>query len=450
MNHPLGIWRQRFGYGIADFACNLIWQMITLYLMIFYTDVVGLKAAQVGLIFLITRIVDGVTDAVMGVIIDKTHTRWGKSRPYFLFGAIPFGLLAVLTFYLPDVGPTTKLVYAYITYIGLSSAYTMVNIPMASILPSLTSDAQERTVLATVRIIFASIGATLVSILTRPMISGLGQGSEAMGFFLTMLIFASVGTLLFFVTFKNVEEKVKTRQEKITVKEAFSGLKGNTPWFIFAVNIVFMWGAYFFQQGALVYYFTYNIGNAGLASAVAGVGAFVPLAGVFVTLFISKYLPKRTVFMMASVINLIGLIVMVLANLNVTGLIVGVIIAAIGFGLRQSIYFSMQADPVDYGEWKSGISAAGVISALNGFIGKVAMAGAGAVSGWLLAWGGYVPNQAQTDKALLAIKLNYLIIPIIMVVISIGIMSFYNLDKIYGKIRRDLDAEKLSDTSIKL
>jgi Na+/melibiose symporter-like transporter len=173
-----GVWPQRIGYGIADFSCNLIWQTITLYLMFFYTDVVGIAAAQVGILFLLTRVIDGIADVAMGVVIDKTNTKWGKSRPYFLIGAIPFGLLAILAFYVPDIGPVGKLVYAYFTYLGLSLAYTMVNIPLASILPSLTSNGQERTMLATVRIIFASIGATAVSALTLPMVRTLGNGSQ--------------------------------------------------------------------------------------------------------------------------------------------------------------------------------------------------------------------------------------------------------------------------------
>lgn len=413
--------------------------MITLYLMFFYTDVVGIAAAQVGILFLLTRVIDGIADVAMGVVIDKTNTKWGKSRPYFLIGAIPFGLLAVLAFYVPDIGPVGKLVYAYFTYLGLSLAYTMVNIPLASILPSLTSNGQERTMLATVRIIFASIGATAVSALTLPMVRTLGNGSQAQGFFWTIVIFAIVGTMLFFVTFKTVEEKVKIRQEKITVKQAFSTLKGNTPWYIFAFNILFMWGSYFFQQGALIYYFTYNVGRADLAAIVASIMAFVPIIGTFITPLFAKRMFKRTVFMIASTINLAGILIMLIANVNVPLLLIGAVVLALGHGLRQSIYFSMQADPVDYGEWKTGISAAGVISALNGFLGKVAMAGTGAISGWLLTKGNYIPNEAQTSSALLAIKLNFLIIPAIMVVTSMVIMCFYRLDKMYPAIRAELD-----------
>lgn len=255
MNGAVSVWRQRIGYGAADFSCNLVWQMIGLYLMFYYTDVVGIAAAQVSLLFLLTRIIDGVADVLMGIIIDKTNTKWGKSRPYFLYGAIPFALLGILAFYVPDVGPASKLLYAYITYTGLSIAYTMVNIPLASILPNLTSDPQERTMLATVRIIFALFGSTAVSVLTMPMVNTLGNGSQSQGFFWTMVIFSVIACFLFFYTFRNVREKVVVQAEKTTVKQALSTLKGNKPYYVFAVNILFMWGAYFFQQGALIYFY---------------------------------------------------------------------------------------------------------------------------------------------------------------------------------------------------
>jgi glycoside/pentoside/hexuronide:cation symporter, GPH family len=273
-----------------------------------------------------------------------------------------------------------------------------------------------------------------------PMVNSLGGGSQANGFFWTMVIFSVIACLFFFFTFKNVEEKVQVQVEKVSVKQAFSTLKGNKPYYIFALNILFMWGSYFFQQGALIYYFTYNLDRADLVGIIAGIGSFVPIAGTFLTPLIAKKMYKRTLFMIASVINLSGILVMLFAGSIIPVIIVGAVIAALGFGTRQSIYFSMQADPVDYGEWKTGINAAGILSALNGFIGKVTMAVAGALFGLMLTWGNYVPNVTQTEHALLAIKLGYLIIPAILVVISMITMSFYNLDKIYPQIRADIDA----------
>lgn len=432
-------WRQRVAYGMADFACNLIWQVITLYLMFFYTDVVGLAAAQVGTLFMVTRLVDGVADVSMGIAIDKTRTRWGKSRPWLLWGAIPYGLLATAAFYIPNFGQGGKLAYAYATYLGLSLVYTVVNIPLASILPSLTADAHERTVLSTSRIIFSFLGATVVSVCTLPLTKYFGGASAANGYFWTMLIFSVAGAVIFLFSFFNVREAVPVRQETISVLRALSALKGNGPALIFAVNIIFMWGAYFFQQGAMIYFFTYYMNRPDLVGVIAGISAFVPIVGTFATPLFDRFFYKRTTYMISSAINLTGIFCMILSGKQIPLIMVGAVIAAIGFGLRQSIYFSMQADPVDYGEWKSGVSTAGVLSSINGFIGKVAMAAAGAVSGWTLTLSHYVPNQAQGDASLFAIRLNYLFIPFGMIVVSMIIMSFYTLDKIYPQIRREID-----------
>ena len=439
---PIGVWRQRFGYGVADFACNLVWQMMSLYLMFFYTDVVGLVAAQVGIMFLVTRLVDGIADVCMGLIIDKTESKWGKSRPWFLWGAIPFGILSIAPFYVPKIGLTGELIYAFITYLGLSLAYTVVGIPLSSILPSLTRDPQERTMLATVRMILAILGSTTVSICTLPLVKILGGDSRANGFLWTMVIFAVSGTAMFIYTFFNVEEKYTVRQEHMTIKRAFSSLKGNTAWYIFAVNIVFLWGAHFLSQGTLIYYFTYNVGRPDLAVIAAGLTTLVPLAGAFSVPLLARWLQKRTVYMIACVINLAGIGLMILANAAIVPLMVGLVISVIGFGLLKTIYFSMQADPVDFGEWKTGISAPGMLSSVNGFITKVALAFSGMISGAMLSAAHYVPNQPQQKSALLAIKLNYLVIPAGLTIVSMIVMSFYHLDKIYPQIRADINTRE--------
>ncbi len=431
--------RIRIGYGAGDMACNLVWQMITLYLMYYYTDVYGLAAAQVSLLFLLTRFVDGFTDILMGLMIDKTNTKWGKSRPWFLVGAIPFCLLAILAFYVPDIGDAGKLVYAYITYIGLSCAYTMVNIPLASILPSLTSSAEERTILVSFRMVMAAIGGTVVSVMTMPLVNTLGGGDAQKGFFYTMIIFALVAASLFFFTFTSVEETVEIEKADITVKESFQALKGNKPWFIFAINIIFMWGSVFMMQGALIYYYTYNVGKPALAGTVAGMLTFVPVFASIATPFFTNRMKKKSVYMLASTINFLGFIIIFFAANNVTGILIGALILSFGYGLRQAVYFSMQADPVDYGEYKTGISAAGIQSSINGFLGKVTLALAGCMTSILLATSGYVANSSQSQAALTAIQASYLIIPAILVIGSMIVMSFYKLDDIYPQIREELD-----------
>ena len=431
----IGIWRQRIGYGISDLACNLIWQMISLYLMFFYTDVMGLNALAVSAMFVVTRVIDGVTDLLVGYCIDKTNTRWGKSRPYLLFGAIPFAVCAYLAFSVPDLSANGKLIYAYITYFLLSLCYTIVNIPMASILPSLTSDTQERTALASSRMFFSFVGSTAVSSFALVLVAFFGKGNQALGFKSTMLLFGIISSIIFFT-----RETVQVVQEKVTLKKALKSLSTNTPWQLFALNIIFMFGAIFIQSGALIYYFTYYVGNASLGAVVATISSFVPLATNFLVPYLSKKLGKTKLFLIGSGIHIVGMIVILIAGTLTPIIIAGAFISAFGLGLKQTIYFSMQADPVDYGEWKTGINAAGTLSAVNGFIGKCAQAIAGGLSGALLAAGGYVANASQTSEAILAIKSLYLIIPIVLTVCSMITMKFYKLDKIYPQIKEELDA----------
>ena len=437
------LWRQRVGYGVADTACNLVWQMTTLYLMFFYTDVMELSPSSVGIMFLVTRLIDGVTDVLMGMLIDNTNTKWGKSRPYFLWGAIPFGLVAVATFYVPDFGPQGRLIWAYVTYTGLSLMYTMVNIPLASILPALTDNAHERTVLATTRMVFSFLGATLISSVAMPMVDALGDGDKASGYLSTMSFWAVIATLLFLFSFKNVEERVEvTATKRIGLLTAYRALKDNGPWKVFAFNIVLMWGAFFFQGGALIYYVTYNLHQPELVSVIAGITAFVPMIGTVAAPLLSKRMVKIRVYQIASVIMLAGMSIMLFIA-NSYALIIGAIVVGLGFGLRNSIYFSMQADPIDYGVWKNGVNVAGILSAVNGFIGKVSFAIAGAASGYLLSSNGYVPDAEQTEGALTAIKACYFYIPMLLICGSIVLMTFfYKLDYIFPKITAELEARK--------
>lgn len=434
------IWKQRIGYGSTDFACNLIWQMISLYLLYFYTDVMALNAKSIAFMFVITRVIDAGTDLLIGYCIDKTHTRWGKSRPYFLFGAIPFALFAVLAFSVPDISPSGKLIYAYVTYIGLSFMYTVVNIPMASILPSLTANTEERTALSTSRKFFAFLGSTVVSAAALKLVDRLGNGNEAFGFRIVMIIFGFIGCAVFFFAFATVRERVSTAATKATLKESLASLAKNKPWLIFAVNVLFMWGGFFIQTSAIVYYYTSVIGSKSLSVTIATIMSIVPMFANFLVPVLAKRLGKRNLYLTAAAVQLSGLVLIWTAGLNHTWILGGAFITAFGYGIKESIYFSMQADPVDYGEWKTGVNTAGSLSAINGFLGKVAQAAAGGVSGLLLSWGGYVGGaETQTTQALTAIKAMYLYIPVALLICSIITMCFYHLDKIYPQLKKELE-----------
>ncbi len=438
------LWKQRIGYGAADFACNLIWQMISLYLLFFYTDIMQLTPGSVSLMFVITRVIDAGTDLLIGYCIDHTHTRWGKSRPYFLFGAIPFAIFAIMAFTVPNLSSSGRLVYAYITYIGLSFMYTVVNIPLASILPSLSDDANERTNLSTSRKFFGFLGSTIVSSCSLGLVAFFGNGNDTVGYQRVMIFFGILGCLVFFFTFATVREnEVPEPAKRVTLIDTLKSLAQNGPWKVFALNILFMWTGFFLQSSALIYYFTYYVGKKGMATTVATIMSIVPMLVNFLVPALAKKLGKRNLYLASAAIQLAGLAILWISGIQTGIIIVGALIMAAGYGMKESIYFSIQADPVDYGEWKTGINTAGTLSSVNGFLGKCAQAIAGGVAGLLLQYSGYVGSaETQTASAITAIKAMYVYIPLVLLVCSIITMTFYRLDKDYDKIKAELDERR--------
>lgn len=194
-------WAKRIGYGIGDLGCNLVFSTMASYLMVFYTDVFGITAAAAGTMMLVTKFIDALTDTGMGLLVDRTHTKWGQGRPYFVIGAIPFAIFTFLTFYIPDLGSSGKLVWAYVTYCLLCTAYTVVNIPLNTIVPRLTSDVHERNILVSTRMICAMAGTAIVMSITAPLVKYFGQGNEARGYLVTMTIYGIVAMCIFLLTF---------------------------------------------------------------------------------------------------------------------------------------------------------------------------------------------------------------------------------------------------------
>lgn len=417
--------------------------MISLYLLYFYTNVMHLNAGAVSIKFLVTKFIDGVSDLIVGYLIDKTNTRWGKSRPWILFGAIPFGVTAVLAFSVPDIGQTGMLIYAYVTYILLSTSYTIVNIPMASILPALSENPHERTVLASCRTFFSSVGSTVVSAFALTLVDKFGNGNEALGFRIVMIIFGVIGCLVFFFCFFNTKERVMVQAEKVSLKANISCLLHNGPWKLFALNIVWFFGGYVIQASAVIYYFTYVVQNTSMVQIVATITTLVPIVTNLLAPFLVKLTSKRNLMIGGSVVHAGGLFIIFFGGTNVPVLIGGAVIAAAGYGLKGSMHFAMQPDPVDYGEWKSGVNTAGTLSAVNGFIGKVGMAIASSIGAALLQFGGFdAALSVQSATAQSYITTMYIWVPIVMNIATIITMMFYNLDKIYPQIIKELDERR--------
>ncbi|SMF86805.1 glycoside/pentoside/hexuronide:cation symporter, GPH family [Paenibacillus uliginis N3/975] len=424
-------WKERISYGLGDTASNLVFQMITMYLMFFYTDVYGLNVAAVGTLFLVARVIDAFDSPIIGVIIDRTHTKWGKSRPFFLWLAIPFGIVAVLTFMTPDFGNTGKLVYAYFTYIVLGILYAAINLPLTSLLTSMTSNSQERTVVNSVRMIFGQLGGLIVSIGALPLVAAFGKGNQQQGFLWTMVLFASIAVLLFFTTFANTRERVQMgdKNQVVPFKDGIKALKGNLPWWILLFMNVFFWVGMTSKGQSAVFYLKYNLGREDLVPLVNGLNVIL-LVGIALMPMLAKRIGKRNTALLGVAIGAASqLIVYVAAVLSSIPILIGAVaIGNIGIGFAAGLMFAMLADTVDYGELRSGIRAQGLLTASSSFGVKFGMGIGGAVAAWVLAIGNYVPNQEQAASGLAAIQFNFVWIPFICFLICALLLLFYKLE----------------------
>ncbi|WP_342047949.1 MFS transporter [Bacillus sp. OTU530] len=432
--------KERISYGLGDTASNLVFTMVSTYLMFFYTDVFGLNVAAVGTLFLVARIIDAFDGPAIGVLIDRTSTKWGKSRPYFLWLAIPFAVVAVLTFMTPDLSPSGKVIYAYATYIVLGIMYAAINIPLSSLLPSLTSSSQERTVVNTFRMVGSQIGALIVNAAVLPLVAFFGKGNQQQGFLYTMILFASIAVVLFFTTFANTKERVQVNGNKpLPFKQGVKALKGNFPWWILLFLNVILFISLVVANQSTMYYFTYNLERVDLVPLLNGLSS-VALVGIIAVPFLAKKLGKRNTLLLGFIISSLGQIILYLGSESVTipMIITGRVLGMVGFGLVGGLKFAMIADTVDYGEWKSGVRAPGLLMAASTFGVKFGMGIGGAIGAWVLSAGGYVANQKQSASALSAIEFNFVWLPLICYIIGIIAVLFYRLDKEEAKITQDL------------
>lgn len=438
----MGKWKKRIGYGIGDLGCNLVFSTMASYLMVFYTDVFGITAAAAGTMMLVTKFIDALTDTGMGLIVDRTHTKWGQGRPYFLFGAVPFAVFTFLTFYIPDIGSLGKLIWAYVTYCLLCTAYTVVNIPLNTIVPRLTSDIHERNCLVSTRIVCAMLGTAIVMSITAPLVDFFGNGSEGRGYLITMTIYGVLAMFIFFITFASTEEVVPSTVagKKSSLKEDMKALTGQS-WIFFIVNLLYF-SLYVVRSTTVIYYFKYNLGKTEWLTLVGLLGILSGLPMLLALPALERKISKKKLMIISVIIYIIGDLLIYFGKSSAFCLLTGLVITALGIYGIFGITFAIQPDVIDYSEYKREANISGLIAAVQGFFVKGGMGVTSAVIGYILKAGGYVANAQQTSKALQYIEVSFIWIPILLCIAIAIAMYFYKLDDLREEMNSELEKRR--------
>ncbi|MHA7899624.1 MAG: MFS transporter [Henriciella sp.] len=439
---PLSV-KEKVAYGLGDMASNFYNGFFGIFLLYYYTDVWGIHPGHAALMFLITRWADALTDPAMGMIADRTNTRWGKYRPYILWTIIPYALLGYLLFLGPDFGDTGKLVYAYVTYSLVMLAYTAINVPYSALLAVIHPESEERTKATQFRFVFASLGSILVGATTKPLVDWLGGGDEVTGFRLTIILFAALSVALFLITFAATKERIapKTKQES-RIWDDLGVLIRNISWIVLAISGVLIVIGLIGRLSSVAFFAKYNLGLdetkilwwMDAASLIVTIGFIGQLFGALLTPALARQADKKFL--------LIAACLLAAASLGVNYMIPGGLVTAcvahtimmFAFGIMITLLFAMYTDCSEYGEWKSGQNSAGLTVSASMFSLKFGSAMGVAIPSSVLALYGFAApvdgvDQAQTAEALSGISMMFNIVPALFFLVSGLLMIFYRIDR---------------------
>lgn len=468
-----------FSYALGDFGCNLAFSLGTTWLLFYYTDVAGLSAAAVGTMFLIVRLWDAFADLIAGRAVDSTMTRWGKFRPFILFFAVPLLFLSFLTFHVPDSFKVTAenpdagpaLLYAYLTYAVLGLLYSLVNIPYGSLASAMTQSVHERAKLVSWRMFGSASAGVFLTYLIAPQISALQKQSKALRaqiaakpddpalreqlaglqgdlqsvFTQTTLWFVLLGSLCFLMVFLFCRERVVRTEATVTIKETFATLGRNRPLGILCLaSLFYLTGAYAVGP-VTAYYATYILGDISWTAPMTALNVGVSLVVTPFIPYVIRRIGKKNLFQWCGLFTVVGGVAIFLTPAGAVLLaLVWITVKGIGAALMNVAMFGLEADTVEYGEWKTGSRSEGATYAIFSFTRKLTQSIGGALGAWLLAWGGYVNGaDIQPDSALTAIKAAIGLVPAVCAVAAMLIFWKYPLtDAFFRRIRNETEGRK--------
>ncbi|MCU0643934.1 MAG: MFS transporter [bacterium] len=451
--------KEKVGYSLGDTASNLFFQTFIFFLLYFYTDVFGIPASAVATIFLVGRIWDAVNDPLMGMLADRTNTRFGKFRPYLLYTALPFGILGFIMFITPDISTSGKVIYAFVTYNLMMMVYTVINVPYSALMGVITPNSQERTVVSSFRFVAAFVGQFIVQFAVLRLVTVFGKGNETAGWQWAMAVMAGFSVFLWLATFASTRERVQpVKEQKNPLKQDLSDLFKNIPWVLIGSATIFQLLFNVIKGGSIMYYFKYFVqdqqlsllGNTfsfsyqSLTSAFLLMGTAMTILGAVMTSIFSKAFGKsRCYYGFLGIATIATALFYVLKSQDIFLMFVLQIIASFAVGPVSVLQWAIYTDTADYSEWKTGRRATALIMAASLFALKLGIALAGSIQAWVLDYYGFVANVAQSATTLNGIKLLMSIIPAIAGIIGVGLMLFYPLNnKMMVKIEEDLTARR--------
>lgn len=450
--------REKIGYGFGDMASSMFWKLFGSYLMIFYTDVFGMPAAVVGTMFLITRVWDSAFDPIIGIIADRTQSRWGKFRPYLLYLAVPFAVIGVLTFTTPDFSDGGKVIYAYFTYSLMMMVYSAINVPYASLLGVMSPEPKDRNMLSTYRMTFAYIGSFIALLLFMPMVNRFSMGhDEQHGWMMSVIVIAVLCALLFYGCFAWTTERVKPiKKQQNSLKSDLQDLLHNRPWWILLGAGVAALVFNSIRDGATVYYFKYyvveeeyaSISLFGISFVLSGlylaVGQAANIVGVVLAAPLSNRIGKKKTYMWAmSIATVLSIIFYWFDKEQLMLMFIFQVLISICAGSIFPLLWSMYADCADYSELKTGNRATGLIFSSSSMSQKFGWAIGSAVTGWLLAFYGFEANAVQGEEAIHGIRMFLSWLPAMGTVLSVIFISLYPLsEKEMRKVTNQLNDKR--------
>lgn len=427
---------EKLGYGIGDLPSGLYLNFLGAYLLYFFVDIGGVAPAAMALMLLLSRIFDAITDPLMGIISDRTRTRWGRYRPYILFGAVPFGVTGFAIFATPDMSPGWMLVWAYVTYGLTMLAFTAVNVPYSGLLGVISPSASQRANVTAYRMFFSGFAGIMVGVLATTLIRELGGGDEAYGIMMTMGVFAAMSVVIYFITFATTKERIAAVPTNSSVKRDLATLLRTGAWVAVAISAVFGVLAIASRAAAARFFFKYVAGDDGtpVFLFLDRFGLFLTalalgqVSGVILGFLLQRRFEKSHLIIAGGTIKLVAIFVFSMLPLDaVWPQTLAQYVVGVGFGFLMVLAFSMFTDIAEFIEWKSGQQMTGLTVSASIFGVKVGMGLGAFVAGWTLDLTGFDPGAVQSEEAVQGINLAFAVLPALSLIPGGIAMLFYRL-----------------------